>query len=133
MTDPLPKGLRGDIAKLFSVQGTHEGKPTVGKVIGRVLDAPRPLGAGSLQVLACLVDARLAHRCRVDLESQPLHHWCGHPPGGRDRPRSSDHPYQRACDWAGGSDRSERNDPHEVTLGEPAVRSSTRPSPTVSR
>jgi serine O-acetyltransferase len=43
MTDPLPKGLRGDIAKLFSVQGTHEGKPTVGKVIGRLLTRPGPL------------------------------------------------------------------------------------------
>jgi serine O-acetyltransferase len=43
MTEPLPKGLRGDIAKLFSVQGTHEGKPTVGKVVGRVLTRPGPL------------------------------------------------------------------------------------------
>jgi serine O-acetyltransferase len=43
MTDPLPQGLRGDIAKLFSVGGTHEGKPTLGKVIGRVLTRPGPL------------------------------------------------------------------------------------------
>ncbi|MDP9233845.1 MAG: serine O-acetyltransferase [Actinomycetota bacterium] len=43
MTDPLPQGLRGDIAKLFSLEGTHEGKPTVGKVIGRVLTRPGPL------------------------------------------------------------------------------------------
>jgi serine O-acetyltransferase len=43
MTDPLPQGLRGDIAKLFSVEGTHEGKPTVGMVIGRVLTRPGPL------------------------------------------------------------------------------------------
>ena len=43
MTEPLPKGLRGDIAKLFSVEGTHEGRPTVGKVIGRVLTRPGPL------------------------------------------------------------------------------------------
>ena len=43
MTDPLPKGLRGDIAKLFSVKGTHEGKPTLGMVIGRVLTRPGPL------------------------------------------------------------------------------------------
>ncbi|MEA2509149.1 MAG: serine O-acetyltransferase [Actinomycetota bacterium] len=43
MTEPLPQGLRGDIAKLLSAQGTHEGKPTVGKVIGRVLTRPGPL------------------------------------------------------------------------------------------
>lgn len=43
MTEPLPQGLRGDIAKLFSAQGTHEGKPTIGKVIGRVLTRPGPL------------------------------------------------------------------------------------------
>jgi serine O-acetyltransferase len=43
MSEPLPQGLRGDIAKLFSAQGTHEGKPTVGMVIGRVLTRPGPL------------------------------------------------------------------------------------------
>jgi serine O-acetyltransferase len=43
MTEPLPQGLRGDITKLFSVRGTHEGKPTLGKVLGRVLTRPGPL------------------------------------------------------------------------------------------
>ncbi|MEA2486307.1 MAG: serine O-acetyltransferase [Actinomycetota bacterium] len=43
MTQPLPQGLRGDVAKLFSAEGTHEGKPTIGKVLGRVLTRPGPL------------------------------------------------------------------------------------------
>jgi serine O-acetyltransferase len=43
MTEPLPQGLRGDITKLFSAAGTHEGRPTIGKVIGRVLTRPGPL------------------------------------------------------------------------------------------
>jgi serine O-acetyltransferase len=56
MTEPLPQGLRGDIAKLFSVQGTHEGRPSVGKVIGRVLTRPGPLA---------LVLYRFSHRLWV--------------------------------------------------------------------
>jgi serine O-acetyltransferase len=43
MTDPSPRGLRGDIARLFSEQGTHEGKPTLAMVIERVLTRPGPL------------------------------------------------------------------------------------------
>jgi serine acetyltransferase len=56
MTEPLPQGLRGDIAKLFSDHGTHEGRPTVGKVIGRVLTRPGPLA---------LVLYRFSHRLWV--------------------------------------------------------------------
>ena len=43
MTEPLPRGLRGDIAKLFSAKGTHQGRPTLGMVVSRVLTRPGPL------------------------------------------------------------------------------------------
>lgn len=41
--DPLPPGLRGDIAKLFSERGTNQGKPTLGAAVRRVLTRPGPL------------------------------------------------------------------------------------------
>ncbi len=39
----MAHGLRGDIARLFSPEGTHEGKPSVAAAIGRVLTRPGPL------------------------------------------------------------------------------------------
>jgi len=36
-------GLRGDIARLMSDTGTHEGRPTIGRVVQRVLTRPGPL------------------------------------------------------------------------------------------
>jgi serine O-acetyltransferase len=38
-----PEGLRGDIARLLSNQGTHEGRPTIGRAVQRVLTRPGPL------------------------------------------------------------------------------------------
>ena len=40
---PYPPGLRGDMAKLFSPTGTHEGKPDVRSAIRRILTRPGPL------------------------------------------------------------------------------------------
>lgn len=40
---PYPPGLRGDIAKLFSPEGTHEGRPTVRAAAVRILTRPGPL------------------------------------------------------------------------------------------
>lgn len=40
---PYPAGLRGDIAKLRSPAGTHEGKPNLRAVARRVLTRPGPL------------------------------------------------------------------------------------------
>src|SRR5256885_1107227 len=37
------KGLRGDIARLFSERGLHEGRPTVPRAIQRVVTRPGPL------------------------------------------------------------------------------------------
>lgn len=41
-TAPYPPGLRGDIAKLFSPEGTHEGRPTLRRAVRRVLTRPGP-------------------------------------------------------------------------------------------
>lgn len=38
-----PQGLRGDIARLFGDQGTHAGRPTIGRAVQRVLTRPGPL------------------------------------------------------------------------------------------
>lgn len=40
---PYPPGLRGDIAKLFSEGGTHEGRPSVRAAAVRLLTRPGPL------------------------------------------------------------------------------------------
>src|SRR2546422_5619743 len=37
------RGLRGDIARLFSERGLHEGRPTVPRAIQRVVTRPGPL------------------------------------------------------------------------------------------
>src|SRR3989442_15395507 len=43
MAERDDKGLRGDIARLFSERGLHEGKPTVPRAIQRVVTRPGPL------------------------------------------------------------------------------------------
>ncbi|TML00823.1 MAG: hypothetical protein E6G40_04875 [Actinobacteria bacterium] len=43
MAGPDEKGLRGDIARLFSDRGLHEGRPTVPRAIQRVVTRPGPL------------------------------------------------------------------------------------------
>lgn len=40
---PYPPGLKGDIAKLFSPEGTHEGKPDFRAAARRILTRPGPL------------------------------------------------------------------------------------------
>lgn len=40
---PYRAGLRGDIAKLFSPEGTHEGRPTLRAAAVRVMTRPGPL------------------------------------------------------------------------------------------
>ena len=40
---PYPPGLRGDMAKLFSEAGTHEGKPSWRAACRRILTRPGPL------------------------------------------------------------------------------------------
>lgn len=39
----LPEGLKGDVARLFSPQGTHAGRPSIGMAVQRVLTRPGPL------------------------------------------------------------------------------------------
>lgn len=44
MAEPsYPPGFRGDLARLFSAKGTHEGRPSVGKAIERAVTRPGPL------------------------------------------------------------------------------------------
>ena len=43
MGSRYPQGLRGDIARLLSPEGTHAGKPSPWKVIQRVITRPGPL------------------------------------------------------------------------------------------
>jgi serine O-acetyltransferase len=38
-----PPGLRGDLARLFSSQGTHEGRPSLGGALIRAVTRPGPL------------------------------------------------------------------------------------------
>jgi serine O-acetyltransferase len=40
---PYPPGLKGDLAKLFSARGTHQGKPSWRAAARRVLTRPGPL------------------------------------------------------------------------------------------
>ncbi len=42
METQYPDGLKGDLARLFSKRGLHEGKPTLGRALGRVLTRPGP-------------------------------------------------------------------------------------------
>jgi serine O-acetyltransferase len=53
MADRYPEGFRGDVARLFSAEGTHGGRPSVGKALGRVVTRPGPLA---------IVLYRLSHR-----------------------------------------------------------------------
>jgi serine O-acetyltransferase len=56
MTDRYPEGFRGDVARLFSSEGTHGGKPSIGKAIQRIVTRPGPLA---------IVLYRLSHRIWV--------------------------------------------------------------------
>jgi len=38
-----PEGLRGDLARMFSAKGTHEGRPSLGKALERAITRPGPL------------------------------------------------------------------------------------------
>ena len=38
-----PEGLRGDLSRLFSARGLHEGKPTLSRALERVVTRPGPL------------------------------------------------------------------------------------------
>ncbi len=38
-----PGGLRGDVARLFSDRGLHEGRPTLGRAIERIATRPGPM------------------------------------------------------------------------------------------
>src|SRR5919201_4305806 len=40
---PRDQGLRGDVARLVSDRGLHEGKPTLARAIQRVVTRPGPL------------------------------------------------------------------------------------------
>jgi serine O-acetyltransferase len=42
MSTEWPEGIRGDLARLFSKNGLHEGKPTPGRALERVLTRPGP-------------------------------------------------------------------------------------------
>ena len=42
-SDSRPPGLRGDIARLFSDRGTHEGRPSFGRALERAATRPGPM------------------------------------------------------------------------------------------
>lgn len=42
-TQQWPPGLRGDLARLFSAQGTHQGRPSLGGALVRAVTRPGPL------------------------------------------------------------------------------------------
>src|SRR5437870_8416931 len=50
MAGPGPEGLRGDIARLFSDKGTHEGRPSLGRAMERVLTRPGPMAVAIYRV-----------------------------------------------------------------------------------
>lgn len=56
MAGRYPEGSRGDVARLFSAERTHGGKPSPGMAIQRVVTRPGPVG---------LVLYRLSHRIWV--------------------------------------------------------------------
>ena len=43
MVTTYPPGIRGDLARLFSDRGLHEGKPSMGRALQRVVTRPGPL------------------------------------------------------------------------------------------
>jgi serine acetyltransferase len=53
VSEPRPAGIRGDLARLFSDKGLHEGKPSLGRAFERVLTRPGPMA---------LAIYRLSHR-----------------------------------------------------------------------
>jgi serine acetyltransferase len=42
VSEPFPKGIRGDLARLFSDRGTHGGKPSLGLALERAATRPGP-------------------------------------------------------------------------------------------
>jgi serine acetyltransferase len=50
MSDPHPPGLRGDLARLFSERGLHEGRPSLGRALERVLTRPGPMALAIYRV-----------------------------------------------------------------------------------
>jgi serine O-acetyltransferase len=40
--EKLPEGIRGDVARLFSAHGLHEGQPSLGRALERVATRPGP-------------------------------------------------------------------------------------------
>ena len=56
MADPTRDGLRGDMARLFSDRGTHEGRPSLGRAIERIVTRPGP---------AAIAIYRVSHRLWV--------------------------------------------------------------------
>jgi serine O-acetyltransferase len=43
VSDRMPRGLRGDLARLFSDRGLHEGRPSLPRAMERVVTRPGPL------------------------------------------------------------------------------------------
>jgi serine acetyltransferase len=50
MSNDGSSGLRGDLARLFSERGLHEGKPSVGRALQRVLTRPGPMAIAIYRV-----------------------------------------------------------------------------------
>ena len=45
-----PEGIKGDLARLFSAQGLHEGKPSIGRALERLLTRPGPMALAIYRV-----------------------------------------------------------------------------------
>jgi len=43
VSEHAPPGLRGDLARLFSERGTHDGRPTLTRAVERAITRPGPL------------------------------------------------------------------------------------------
>jgi serine O-acetyltransferase len=72
-------GLKGDIARLMSDTGTHEGRPTIGRAVQRVLTRPGPLaivlyrGAHRLWLRGWETPAELLWRLNYFLTGADIH------------------------------------------------------------
>src|SRR5437763_1729710 len=121
MAEPGPEGLRGDMARLFSDKGTHEGRPSLGRAIERILTRPGPPAVAIYRASHRLwvrrhETCRTARRTRRDASSRTFAGEC----------RSS----KRSCRGSRehsvrGSERTTRNpidmaDNQPPTLGAPA-------------
>ena len=45
-----PEGIKGDLARLFSARGLHEGKPSIGRALERLLTRPGPMALAIYRV-----------------------------------------------------------------------------------